>query len=268
MGCSGKDRRAGKEIWQLTVRCGGAREGTRIELSGCSRADLLEPDRGAKLCATCGLDIPSVARVCTHCDAYQDWRRHLSFSSTILSLLIALFSVLTVLIPVLKDHVREKKSELAVSALNLSSREMSINEFLLLVGEQGSSSSWAPLNERFQFHRLTFVATNSGDAPAAITHLVLEGLNVASPFSGERLKQSSFRLCDQKSVCGPIVVGPRETLSFVGYGDAWTAYGPLGTLRLTVTYIETDGTVRSLATSQTGISDQRGLHPQKPAPQR
>jgi hypothetical protein len=39
------------------------------------------------------------ARKCIHCDSYQDWRGEITFSSTILSLLVALVAILTAFIP-------------------------------------------------------------------------------------------------------------------------------------------------------------------------
>ena len=52
-------------------------------------------------CHNCSELIPAQAKQCTHCDAYQDWRRHIPLSSTVLSLLVALFAVLGTTIPVL-----------------------------------------------------------------------------------------------------------------------------------------------------------------------
>ena len=59
-----------------------------------------EPERHKKQCTTCGEEIANSARKCIHCDTYQDWRRYLTFSSTVLALLVALLSVATVAGPV------------------------------------------------------------------------------------------------------------------------------------------------------------------------
>jgi hypothetical protein len=55
-----------------------------------------------KKCRECGEQIPESARKCSKCDAYQDWRHIFGFGTTTLSLLVALFSVLTVAVPVLE----------------------------------------------------------------------------------------------------------------------------------------------------------------------
>jgi len=50
-------------------------------------------------CRECALPIPISARKCSHCDAYQDWRRYISRSTETLSLLVALVSVSGLTIP-------------------------------------------------------------------------------------------------------------------------------------------------------------------------
>jgi hypothetical protein len=79
-----------------------------------------ESNRHSKLCATCGEPIAFSARKCIHCDAYQDWRRYLAFSSTVLALLVALLSVATVAVPVLRDVLIAKDSDLVGSFQGLS----------------------------------------------------------------------------------------------------------------------------------------------------
>jgi hypothetical protein len=68
-----------------------------------------------KLCKVCAEKIQSAARVCIHCSNYQDWRAELSVSSTILSLLVALSSVLTVGVPVISRALTPKNSNLLVN---------------------------------------------------------------------------------------------------------------------------------------------------------
>ena len=58
------------------------------------------------------------AKKCPHCGSFQNLRRHLQSSSTILSLLVALVSVLGLVIPVVVDVFRIEKSEIAVSLRN------------------------------------------------------------------------------------------------------------------------------------------------------
>ncbi len=53
-----------------------------------------ESPPASKLCIECKFGIHPEAKKCVHCQSRQDWRRFFDFSSTILSLLIALLSVL------------------------------------------------------------------------------------------------------------------------------------------------------------------------------
>ncbi|QDU44306.1 hypothetical protein Mal52_27850 [Symmachiella dynata] len=61
-----------------------------------------EDDRSERVpCTVCGELIHSSAKKCTHCDTWLDWRRHLTLSSVVLSLLVALVSVSTVAVPII-----------------------------------------------------------------------------------------------------------------------------------------------------------------------
>jgi predicted nucleic acid-binding Zn ribbon protein len=51
------------------------------------------------LCRVCRKEIPEGALKCTECGSFQNWRRIFSFSTEILALLIALFSVLGIVLP-------------------------------------------------------------------------------------------------------------------------------------------------------------------------
>ena len=75
-----------------------------------------EPDQHKKQCTTCSELIAASALKCIHCDSYQDWRRYLAFSSTVLALLVALLSVATVAGPVFRDLLTTKDSDLAVGS--------------------------------------------------------------------------------------------------------------------------------------------------------
>ena len=79
-----------------------------------------------KPCKVCGEAIKKVARVCIHCNNYQDWRGRINVSSTILSLLIALGSVLTVAVPVLKSALTPLNSNLIFSFQGASERRLGI----------------------------------------------------------------------------------------------------------------------------------------------
>jgi hypothetical protein len=83
----------------------------------------LEPTKPCKVCAE---KIKSAARICIHCSSYQDWRADLNISSTVLSLLVALVSVLTVAAPVMINALTPKNSKLAVSFQGANNQNMDI----------------------------------------------------------------------------------------------------------------------------------------------
>lgn len=62
-------------------------------------APVVMPPAAEKLCRVCKKAMPIQGRKCTECSSFQDWRRFLSFSTEILALLIALFSVLGIAVP-------------------------------------------------------------------------------------------------------------------------------------------------------------------------
>lgn len=57
-------------------------------------------------CIVCKNQINDGATKCVHCDEYQNFRRYLKFPQNVLALLIALISVITVLIPILRSGHR------------------------------------------------------------------------------------------------------------------------------------------------------------------
>ena len=52
-------------------------------------------------CIACKKPIMKEATKCAHCGTRQDWRRYIGFSSTILALIVAFLSILTVAVPVI-----------------------------------------------------------------------------------------------------------------------------------------------------------------------
>ncbi len=66
-------------------------------------------------CRVCGEDIKAAAKKCVHCDSYQDWRGQLGLSTEVLSLLVALISVLTIAVPVFVNAFAVENSRFAFS---------------------------------------------------------------------------------------------------------------------------------------------------------
>lgn len=71
-------------------------------------------DTQQKCCIVCGELIKSTAKKCIHCDSFQDLRRFLPISNTMLALVIALISVIAAVSPVIKNLFVEKNSEILV----------------------------------------------------------------------------------------------------------------------------------------------------------
>lgn len=86
-----------------------------------------------KPCKICAESINQAAYVCTHCGNYQNWRRHLGMSQTVLALLTALISVATVFLPIAKETLTPAESRLGFSIQAIQPRQITI-----LVSNSGS----------------------------------------------------------------------------------------------------------------------------------
>jgi len=113
---------------------------------------------------------------CKTCGSYQDFRRHLNFSSTVLALLVALASVLTFLIPILADLFTPDDS-------------------LVEVQYQGS-----------QQDRAYFIATNSGVRPGSVVSVKMVLSEEVSGITDERIA-ARFEMA-------PMVVEPGSVKTF------------------------------------------------------
>jgi hypothetical protein len=84
---------------------------TQTDTSGASAT------ADSKPCVVCQEPIKLRASKCIHCGSYQDWRSNISFSlsTSVLSLLVALITVLTAAVPVLKEGLTPKNSDLTFS---------------------------------------------------------------------------------------------------------------------------------------------------------
>jgi hypothetical protein len=85
-----------------------------------------EPAPITKPCRVCGEDIRFAARKCVHCDSWQDWRGNIGVSATILSLLVALVSVTTPLLPAITNFMRPDDSVFKFSFQRSSKQGFSI----------------------------------------------------------------------------------------------------------------------------------------------
>ena len=100
-------------------------------------------------CFLCRKPIPREAKICTECNSYQDWRKYFGVSSTVLSLLVALVSVLTVAVPVIRNALTPDRSDVRCSLLE-----------------------WNPSG-------VTLVVSNRGVRPAVLKNLRLKSVTSA-----------------------------------------------------------------------------------------
>ena len=116
------------------------------------------PD-GLKQCPVCGEPVNVKAWKCIHCQSdLGRWRRKLGVSSTALALLVALVSVLTAAVPVLKETLTPKNSDIglsfqgadanivAVLISNHGTRPGSFRGALLELRNKGEPSVYLPLD--------------------------------------------------------------------------------------------------------------------------
>jgi hypothetical protein len=106
-----------------------------------------------KLCIACKNEIHKDAVKCKECGGYQNWRRYLDFSNTVLALMLALLSVSTVAVPVFVKAFHKGRSD-----VTLLLREAAITSFVSvpLVGSDGVSVDSLGL-------KMTCLVTNSGE---------------------------------------------------------------------------------------------------------
>jgi hypothetical protein len=91
------------------------------------------PEPRTKACRYCAVEIPHKAILCGECGSFQDWRGRASASALVLSLLVALISVLGSTIPVFTSATRAAASDLSVQAFFYTDSGLS-----LLVRNRGS----------------------------------------------------------------------------------------------------------------------------------
>jgi len=66
-------------------------------------------------CIVCKEKVRFGARKCIHCDSFQDWREYFSFSSSILAWLVALVSVISLALPLVKDVFKKENSRVVLA---------------------------------------------------------------------------------------------------------------------------------------------------------
>lgn len=86
------------------------------------------PDHQApnKLCRACQSKIPLLATKCIKCGSHQNWERYLIFSSSVLSLLVALVSVLSFAIPAWKKALTPSAPSASVAYVGMTDESLHI----------------------------------------------------------------------------------------------------------------------------------------------
>lgn len=79
-------------------------------------------------CKVCKEEILKGAKKCNHCNSFQDYRRYINFSTTILSLLVALSTVLSFGVPYFLEAIEEPSSDVKAHliAQNFRTNEIDI----------------------------------------------------------------------------------------------------------------------------------------------
>src|SRR5438309_183376 len=68
--------------------------------------------KAGRLCIDCRQVLPSKAKVCPSCKAFQDWRRYIAIGQTNLALLVALISVVTTFVTIGIPFSKSPEAEL------------------------------------------------------------------------------------------------------------------------------------------------------------
>jgi hypothetical protein len=82
-----------------------------------------EPQKAGsfKPCSSCCEPIHTCAKKCTHCDSYQDWRRHLVAAGSVVPLMVSIVAVLISLGPFARQAWRDSDSAIQISAPTIQS---------------------------------------------------------------------------------------------------------------------------------------------------
>ena len=86
-------------------------------------------------CLNCQEPIHPKAKLCKTCKSYQDWRRHFSFSAVVLSLLVALISVISAVGPRIISWLPPSGSRLEIKSFYYST-----DAIVLIVENEGNQA--------------------------------------------------------------------------------------------------------------------------------
>ena len=87
-------------------------------------------------CLECKEKIKVGASTCPHCGHYQSWKRHITSFNLFLSLLIAFFSVLGIVLPIIKQAIFTERANLKMAIASST-----FNNFEFLISNLGNRSA-------------------------------------------------------------------------------------------------------------------------------
>ena len=115
-----------------------------------------------KRCLVCQEEILFGSRKCIHCDSFQDWRRKINLGNSVLSLMVALISVIGLTFPAIMNSLKKDGSSVEVTLLKIPDE----------IRGDGLGDVYPSLNaEKHEMKYvidLDFLATNSGNRPGRI----------------------------------------------------------------------------------------------------
>src|SRR4051794_36381374 len=95
----------------------------------------LPSDNETQPCVSCLSPIRPGAKKCVECNSFQGWRRHVTGSETFLALLVALVSVVSMSLPIVRDTFATRKSKVTVTFGGTQ------DNYLFLVASNSGSAS-------------------------------------------------------------------------------------------------------------------------------
>lgn len=114
----------------------------------------------AKKCLVCKKNIEDGATKCVYCGSHQNWKRHLALSTTVLSLFVALASVLAVGIPPIIKTLHREKSVIRGKLLNIGPLAFEESDVITL----SDGSIYVPKDPNPTYNlRVEIFLTNLGD---------------------------------------------------------------------------------------------------------
>lgn len=145
---------------------------TQDSFMNASNSNQVKGESDNKFCKVCGESIKRSAIKCIHCESFQDFRRFLTFSNTMLALIIALISVIAAVSPIIKDIFVEKNSNILVKlqyvdresiylvASNLGERDGSIGKTIMEIQTKNGKGYRSLLEKKRQE---SFINANSSE---------------------------------------------------------------------------------------------------------